>query len=108
MINRPVTLDHWATGAARSMVTNETLNSELTATPADAIGVTTYDPGGGDPIATIYDEAYQIGGDFPDSDNSLSYLLNRSYSDDPDHAFENFWNCRRSAILHQLYSELLA
>jgi hypothetical protein len=69
------------------MVTNEVLNSELTATPADAIGVTNYDPGGGDPIATVYQEAYQVGGDFPDSDNSLSYLLNRSYSDDPDHTY---------------------
>lgn len=87
MINRPVTLKHWATGGARSMVTNEVLNSELTATPADAIGVTNYDPGGGDPIATVYQEAYQVGGDFPDSDNSLSYLLNRSYSDDPDHTY---------------------
>jgi hypothetical protein len=87
MINRPVTLDHWATGAARSMVTNSVLNSESTVTPADAIGATTYDPGGGDPIATIYQEAYQVGGDFPDSDNSLSYLLNRSYSDDPDHTY---------------------
>ena len=90
MINRPVTLGHWATGAARTIVASEVLNSELTATPADAIGVTTYDPGGGAPIATIYQDAYQIGGDFPDSDSSLSYLLNRSYSDDPDHALSGY------------------
>jgi hypothetical protein len=90
MINRPVTLGHWATGAARSMVTSSVLNSESTVTPADAIGATTYDPGGGDPIATIYQEAYQVGGDFPDSDNSLSYLLNRSYSDDADHTLSGY------------------
>lgn len=86
MINRPVTLGHWATGAARTIVTNGVLNSELTATPADAIGVTTYDPGGGAPIATIYSGTGQTGGDFPDSTRNLSGLLNRSYSDDPDHA----------------------
>jgi hypothetical protein len=90
MINRPVTLGHWATGAARTIVTNEVLNSELTATPADAIGVTTYDPGGGAPIATIYQQAYQVGGDFPDSDSGLNYLLNRSYSDDPDHTLSGY------------------
>jgi len=88
MINRPVTLGHWATGAARTIVTNEVLNSELTATPADAIGVTTYDAGGGAPIATIYSGIGQTGGDFPDSTRNLSGLLNRSYSDDPDHAIE--------------------
>ena len=90
MINRPVTLGHWATGAARTIVTNEVLNSELTATPGDAIGVTTYDPGGGAPIATIYSGTGQTGGDFPDSDRNLSGLLNRSYSDDPNHALEGF------------------
>jgi hypothetical protein len=90
MINRPVTLGHWATGAARTIVTNEVLNSELTATPADAIGVTTYDPGGGAPIATIYSGTGQTGGDFPDSDLNLSQLLNRSYSDDPDHTLSGY------------------
>lgn len=91
MINRPVTLGHWATGAARTIVTNEVLNSELTATPGDAIGVTTYDPGGGDPIATIYSSTGQTGGDFPDSENeNLSDLLNRSYSDDPDHTLSGY------------------
>jgi len=90
MINRPVTLGHWATGPARTIVSNDVLNSESAVTPADAIGVTTYDPGGGDPIATIYQDAYQIGGDFPDSDNGLGYLLNRSYSDDPDHASSGY------------------
>jgi hypothetical protein len=68
------------------MVKNDVLNSAV-ANPADAIGVTTYDPGGGDPIATIYQDLYQVGGDFPDSERDLSNLLNRSYSDDPDHTY---------------------
>ncbi len=72
------------------MVTNSVINSESAVTPSDAIGVTTYDPGGGAPIATIYQELFQVGGDFPDSDNSLNYLLNRSYSDNPTHALDGF------------------
>jgi hypothetical protein len=71
------------------MVENDVLNSAV-ANPADAIGVTTFDPGGGDPIATIYNDRYQVGGDFPDSERNLSNLLNRSYSDDPDHTLRGY------------------
>lgn len=80
------------------MVLYSVLNSEIEGeerqdtdpTPADAIGVFEYDPGEGDPLVTVYQDVYQVGGDFPDSQENLSFLLNRSFSDDPDHTLSGY------------------